>query len=419
MATFRYIAMDAKGKEMTGTVTAPNQAEAVTKVREKGLFPSSVTVESGPRKSTTKKASGGMSMEIKMPAFMVRVKPKQLMVFTRQLATLIHAGLPLMRSLEVLKRQERNAALKKAVEEMEESISGGQTFHESLAQHARIFDRLYINMVKAGEVGGVLDVVLNRLAEFMEKSHKLKQKIISSMTYPVVVLFVAMGIVYFLMTKIIPKFQEIFNDLLEGAKLPVLTQKVMEVSEHLSTGLVPTILTIAAVVVAVRLLKKTKTGRLVMDRVKFSMPLLGRLTRIGAIARFTRTLGTLMASGVPVLQALLIVRETAGNAVLEKAITDVHDSVKEGENMAPPIEAAGIFPPIVVSMVEVGEETGELPSMLIKIADAYDDEVDNTVTALSSIIEPLLIVSLALVVGTIVIALFLPLVQIIGKMGGA
>jgi type IV pilus assembly protein PilC len=412
--------MDPKGKEQTGTVTAANQSEAVSKVREKGLFPSSVTAESaGPKKKTAKKRSGGANMEIKLPAFMVRVKPKQLMVFTRQLATLIHAGLPLMRSLEVLKRQERNTALKKAVEEMEDSISGGQSFHESLAQHARIFDRLYINMVKAGEIGGVLDVVLNRLAEFMEKSHKLKQKIISSMTYPVVVLFVAMGIVYFLMTRIIPKFQEIFNDLLEGAKLPWLTQKVMAVSDKLSSGLLPTVLAIAGIVVLVKLLKKVKAGRVFIDKMRFHMPLFGRLSRIGAIARFSRTLGTLMASGVPVLQALLIVRETAGNAVLEKAITDIHDAVKEGENMAPPIEAAGIFPPIVISMVEVGEETGELPSMLIKVADAYDDEVDNTVTALSSIIEPLLIVGLALIVGTIVIALFLPLVQIIGKMGGA
>ncbi|AKJ63546.1 type II secretion system F family protein [Kiritimatiella glycovorans] len=426
MPNFHYIALDAKGNEVEGTVSADNQSAAISKVREKGLYPSNVSLSEGgggKKKSKPKKgesdgkSGGGMKTEIKLPLPAGRVKPKQLMTFTRQLATLVHAGMPLVRGLQVLERQERSPRLKKAIGEIIESIQGGQTFAESLAQHGKIFDRLYVNMVKAGELGGVLDVVLDRLALFMEKAQKLKSTIISSMVYPVVVLIVAAGIVGFLMTYIVPRFEQIFNDLLQGAKLPALTQFVMNLSEKLTTGLLPTIGVIVGIVVLVKLLGKLRAGRYAVDYIKLKIPLFGKLRRLSSISRFSRTLGTLMASGVPVLQALTIVRETAGNILIENAINEVHDAVKEGENMAPPIEACGLFPPIVVSMVEVGEETGELPNMLINIADAYDDEVDNAVTALTSIIEPLLIVMLALVVGTIVIALFLPMINIIGKLG--
>jgi len=249
----------------------------------------------------------------------------------------------------------------------------------------------------------------------MEKAQKIKGKIVSAMVYPIVVLVMASAIVTLLMVFIIPKFQDIFRDLLEG-EVPALTQFVLSISQTMTRRLPMVIIAIAIVVVVVKLIGKSKFGRYAIDRIKLSIPIFGGLNRKTAIGRFTRTLGTLMTSGVPVLQALNIVRDTVQNEVISRAISLIHDNVKEGENMAPPIEASGAFPPIVVSMVEVGEETGELPEMLMKIADSYDDEVDNTVAGLTSIIEPILIIGLALIVGTIVIALFLPLVSIIGKL---
>jgi type IV pilus assembly protein PilC len=262
----------------------------------------------------------------------------------------------------------------------------------------------------------VLEVVLLRLAEFMEKAQRIKSKIVSAMVYPVVVLIMATGILTFLMVFIVPKFQQIFQDLLEGQQLPGLTQFVLGVSRTLTTRLPFVAAGVTVLVVLAKIVGRTSWGRYALDRVFLNMPIFGILVRKTAIARFSRTLGTLMTSGVPVLQALNIVRDTVGNEVIGRAVTLVHDSVKEGENMAPPIEASRVFPPMVVSMVEVGEETGELPEMLMKIADSYDDDVDNTVAGLTSIIEPILIIFLALVVGTIVIALFLPLISIIGKL---
>ncbi|MBN1269614.1 MAG: type II secretion system F family protein [Kiritimatiellae bacterium] len=420
MAKYRYVALDAKGKETQGEVEAENQTAALSKIRERGLFPTSVAEVGGKadkRKGKHAASKGGlMKMELRAPAFLSRVKPKQLMIFTRQLATLVDAGLPLLRGLQVLYRQEKNPRLKKAIGEMAESIESGSTFAESLAQQSRIFNKLFVNMVRAGEVGGVLDVVLLRLAEFMEKAQRIKSRIISAMVYPIVVLIMASAILTFLMVFIVPKFQEIFADLLQGEPLPGLTQFVLEVSKTMTVRLPLVVIVIVGVVVLVKLLSATKYGRYVMDRIKLNMPVFGMLIRKTAIARFARTLGTLMTSGVPVLQALNIVRDTVSNEVISRAVMTVHDSVKEGENMAPPIEAAGVFPPMVVSMVEVGEETGALPEMLMKVADSYDDDVDNTVAGLTSIIEPILIIFLAVVVGTIVIALFLPLISIIGKL---
>ena len=425
MATFSYKAMDSKGKEVKGKLEAASQNEALSKIRERGLFPTEVveggaSKKGGGSKSVSRpsgKKSSGVNVDIKMPSFLEpRVKAKQLMVFTRQLATLIDAGLPLLRGLRVIERQEKHPRLKRAARDMGDSIQSGSTFAEALAQHPRIFNRLYVNMAKAGEIGGVLDIVLLRLAEFMEKMQKIKNKVVSAMTYPVVVLIMAAGIVGFLFVKIIPKFQEIFDELLQGEPLPPLTRFIMGISESLmSRGLI-FIAAIAAIVVVLVLLGRFPGGRLFKDRIKLNMPIFGPLIRKTAIARLTRTLGTLMDSGVPVLQALTIVRDTSGNEVVGRAVMVVHDTVKEGENIAPPLESTKIFPPMVVSMVEVGEETGDLPEMLMKIADNYDDEVDNAVAALSSILEPILIVMLAIVVGTIVIALFMPLISIIGKL---
>ncbi len=429
MPTFTFVAMDPKGNEQTGTVEATNQTSAISMIRERGLFPTRVVEASAAARQAPKtdpKASPSVKKkarksaaktQIRMPSFLIRVKPKLLMTYTRQLATLINAGLPLLRSLQVILKQEHNPALKQATEKIAESIQTGSTFAEALAQHPRIFNRLYINMVKAGEVGGVLDVVLNRLAEFMEKAQRIKNKVTSAMVYPIVVMFMAVGILVFLMLVIIPKFEEIFADLLGDTGLPVLTAMVINASRLMASHFIYIFAIVAGIVVAVKAMTKTRWGSFAMDMVKLRVPIFGTLVRKTAVARFTRTLGTLMTSGVPVLQALTIVRDTAGNEVIARAVNQIHDSVKEGENMAPPIEASGVFPPMVVSMVEVGEETGELPEMLMKIADNYDDEVDNTVAGMTSIIEPLLIVFLAVIVGLIVVALFLPLISIIGQIG--
>lgn len=427
MATFTFTAMDSNGKEQTGTVEASSQGAAIALIKEQGMFPTKVEAAgAGKAKKSSKTASKGKakggkkgvgSKELRLPAFMNRVKPKQLMTYTRQLATLINAGLPLMRSLQVILKQEKHPQLQKATAEIVDGIQTGSTFAEALSQHPKIFNRLYVNMVKAGELGGVMDVVLERLAEFMEKAQRIRNKVVSAMVYPIVVLLMAVGIVTFLMIVIIPKFEAIFDDLLGEGGLPGLTQFVMNASDTIANRTLPLIIIIAAIIFGIKVAAKSKAGAYGVDWLKLHMPIFGVLMSKTAIARFTRTLGTLMTSGVPVLQALNIVRDTSGNAVIARAVTTIHDSVKEGENMAPPIQASGVFPPMVVSMVEVGEETGELPEMLMKIADNYDDEVDNTVAGLTSIIEPLLIVFLALIVGTIVIALFLPLVSIIGEIG--
>lgn len=419
MATFKYTALDSAGNEVSGTVKADNESNAASKIRKKGLFPSKILdatkIKKQPgnsKKDSEKKKKG--NIELKMPAALCHVPTKKLMVFTRQLSTLVHAGMPLIRCLQVLRRQEKNTAMNEALKEIQESIEGGQNFADSLAQHSKIFDRLYVNMVKAGEVGGLLDEVLNRLAEFMEKAQRLKRKVIGAMIYPMVVVMVAIGFIFFAMTYIIPKFQKIFSDLLGDEGMPALTQMVMGMSKALTENLIPTILITVGVVVAIKLLGKIKRVGYFYDYIKFKIPLFGYLGRISSIARFSRTLGTLMNAGVPILQGLMIVREVLPNQIMQKTIMEVHDNVKEGENIAPTIEESKVFPPIVISMIEVGEETGELPEMLIKVADAYDEEVDNVVLALTSVIEPVLIVLLAFIVGTIVVALFLPLTSLIG-----
>ncbi len=418
MPKFSYIAHDINGEEKTGTLNAADKTAATAALRGKGIFPAEVTgISVQLPVDGKKKASGfGLDMNIHLPASLTVVQPKQLMVLTRQMATLIHAGLPLLRGLHVLKRQEKNPALKKAVGEIAEAIEGGSTFADALAMHPRIFNKLYINMVKAGEAGGILDIVLERLASYMEKAQKIKNKIKSAMTYPMVVLLASSGIMIFLMVAIIPRFEQIFADMLEGRSLPPLTLFVMNLSERIKEGWPAGLGIILAVIVLAAVLKRFRPGRIALDSIKLSVPLFGHLSRMAVLARFSRTLGTLMQSGVPILQALTIVKETLNNEVVSEAVQDIHDHIKEGEPMAAPVEANRIFPPIFGGMVEVGEETGELPAMLLKVADMYEDEVDNTVAGLSSIIEPVLIVLLAVVVGTIVIAMFLPMVSIIGNL---
>ena len=418
MQRFNYIAMDGQGKEQRGTVDAKDQAQAVALLRQHNLFPQSLTAAGTQEKA---KAKGGMSLELKLPKFLRRrVKAKELMVLTRQLSTLVESGLPLMRGLRILTKQTKNSTLKEALTGMGTSVEGGSTFSEALAQYPKIFDNLYVNMAKAGEAGGVLEQSLSRLAEFLEKAENIKNKVKSAMTYPIVVLCVALGITGFLMVKVIPQFEKVFSDLMEGSKkMPPLTQFVMNLSKNFKDFAIPIAVGIALIVVVFRLWYRTPTGRLFLDRVKLFIPGMGQLILKSSIGRSTRTLGTLMQSGVPVLQALDIVRDTAGNAVISKAYQDIHDSVKEGESMTPPMERSKVFPAMVVSMVDVGEETGALPDMLARIANTYDDEVDNAVDAMTSIIEPIMIVFLAVIVGTIVIAMFMPLTTIIGGMSNA
>lgn len=424
MAKFAYVAVDASGKEVKGTIEAGSQALAVAKIRESKLFPTAIgEVKDAAAKGATAPGSAGgakksaMSMEIKLPKlFRGKVKPKDLMVMTRQLATLVDAGLPLLRGLRVLQKQCTNPALKESLAGMCESVESGSTFSDSLTNYPKIFNNLFVNMVRAGEAGGVLEVVLNRLAEFMEKAEKIKNKVKSAMIYPVVVLFAAVGILAFLLTSVIPKFEEIFKDLLNGKSLPMITQIVINASNMAKNhGLVLVVIVVGAVFLF-KMWAVTKAGRYMLDYLAMKVPVFGTLTVRSGIARLTRTLGTLLSSGVPILQALTIVRDTSGNQVISKAVQSIHDSVKEGEGMTAPMAASGVFPPMVVSMVEVGEETGALADMLIRIADTYDDEVDNAVAGLTSIIEPVMIIFLAGIVGTIVVAMFLPLINIIGSL---
>ena len=431
MAKFNYVALDAKGKEINGVVESDSSTTAAARIREMGYFATNIT-EAGAPSAKLKKAStpastpagakaekrGLAQFEIKIPGMGGKVKSKALTAFTRQLATLIDAGLPLLRGLNVLQRQERNPVLKRVLRQLGESVEGGSTFSEAMALHPKVFTRLYVNMVRAGEAAGALDTTLNRLADFSEKAQKIKNKVISAMVYPVVVMCVAGGILFFLMTSIVPKFKATFVELLEGQELPKLTQFVMGVSTLLTKRAVYAVAAVVAVVILIKLIGKTTKGRYVMDNLKLNSPVFGPLIRKVGIARFARTLGTLIASGVPILQALNIVRDTAGNAVISNAVNQVHDSVKEGERIVAPLEASGVFPPMVVSMIDVGEETGALPDMLMKVADIYDDEVDNAVAAMTSLLEPIMIIFLAVVVGTIVIALFMPLIALISGMSG-
>ena len=429
MPKFRYVAMDAKGRELEGAVEAENESRAISLVREKGLFPTSVaevgakkpdkgTAPAGAPASAARTSSQGLQREIKMPSFLVRrVKLKNLVVFTRQLATLVDAGLPLLRGLHILQRQEKLPALRTAIAGMAESVESGSTFAEALGQHPKVFSHFFVNMVKAGEASGALQAVLTRLAEFMEKAQRIRTKVRGAMVYPVVVLFVAIAILSVLIVFVIPKFQSIFEDLLKGQPVPGLTQAVLNVSNAVTHRGGYVLAAIVALVIVIRMLAATRAGRYALDVARLRSPIFGQLVRKAAIANFSRTLGTLLTGGVPILQALNIVREITGNAVLSKAVQQVHDSVKEGETMVTPLEASGVFPNMVVSMIQVGEETGALPEMLMKVAETYDDEVDAAVDALTAMIEPVMVIILAVIVGTIVISMFLPLVVVIEKFG--
>ncbi|HLX95946.1 MAG TPA: type II secretion system F family protein [Verrucomicrobiae bacterium] len=429
MPKYSYVALDAHGKETKGTIEVASQNEAIGRVKEMGFFPTKIVEAEKPQEKTSRKKTkaapragggkkgGALDIQIKIPGLSGRVKPKVLTTFTRQLATLVDAGLPLLRGLRVLEKQERNGTLRDILGQLALAIEGGSTFSEALAQHPKVFNRLFVNMVKAGELGGVLEVVLKRLAEFSEKAQKIKGKVKAAMFYPVAVLIVALGIMILLLTFVIPRFQGVFEGM--NIKMPRFTLIVLGVSAAVKDHFFMTALGVAAFVVVFLLCIRTKIGRLGWDKFKLKVPVLGPVVSKVSIARFTRTLGTLVSSGVPILQALTIVKETAGNVIIANAVNGVHESVKEGETITAPLEGSGVFPPMVVSMVDVGEQTGALPEMLLRIADNYDEEVDNAVSAMTSLLEPIMIIFLAVLVGSIVIAMFLPLIQMINTLSGS
>ena len=426
MPKFNYTALDQRGNETKGSFEVASQNDAIGRVKDMGLFPVKIVeaekeAAKGAKKGAAKKPAakgkkGGVNINIKIPGLGGGVKPKVLTTFTRQLATLVDAGLPLLRGLRVLEKQERSPVLKGILGELAVSIEGGSTFSEGLAQHPKVFNRLFVNMVKAGELGGVLEVVLKRLAEFSEKAQKIKGKVKAALFYPIAVMIVAVGILLLLMVFVIPRFQDVFAGM--GVKMPEFTLFVLAMSNMIKNHILATMGYLALVVIAFLLFIKTKFGRLMWDKTQLKLPAVGPVISKVAISRFTRTLGTLVSSGVPILQALTIVRETAGNVVIANAVNLIHESVKEGETITAPLESSGVFPPMVCSMVDVGEQTGAMPEMLMRIADDYDEQVDNSVAAMTSLLEPIMIVFLAVVVGSIVIAMFLPLIAMISQLSG-
>ena len=436
MAIFQYHAKDSAGNEVRGQIEAADRNSAISAVRAEGLIPTAmgeVRAQAqaaqpkqgarrgapAPQEGAKKKSGLNAEIKIKMPKFLQgKVKTKVLTQFTRQLATLVNAGLPLMRGIDVLKRQMKDPQMLEALGGISESIASGGTFSESLTAHPKIFDNLYINMVKAGEAGGVLEVVLARLAEFAEKAEKIKNKVKGAMIYPIVVLVAAIGITAFLLVTVIPKFQQVFEDMMGGEELPSLTQFVINASEYVKNNGLVVLAVAVGVFVLLKIIGKTEKGAFLFDVLALKMPVTGTLVQRTAVSRLTRTLGTLLSSGVPILQSLVIVRDTSGNRVISKAIQDVHDAVKDGEGVTKPLSQCWVFPPMVISMVEVGEETGALADMLTRVADTYDDEVDNAVAGMTAAIEPALIIVLALVVGTIVMAMFLPMIKIIQSVAG-
>ena len=413
MSNFAYVAIDPQGIESRGILDVSDQTEALRRIKEMGLFPTKVLAERPhghpPAQTRTRLPTAARSFNLPFPTFGSRLSPGTLTVFTRQLATLVEAGMPLLRGLKILREQAESRVLRRVIGELSVIIENGGSFTEALALHPRAFNRLFVNMVEAGEISGALDVTLRRLADFMEKAQKIKGKVKAAMYYPCAVLCVAMAILTLLMTYVVPRFKDMLQGLLGGGQMPSFTMFILRISEavkhHILLGAV-----LAAALGAVFLLAlQTGWGRWSFDRLKLVMPVVGPLFRKVAISRFTRTLGTLLGSGVPILQALTIVKETAGNVIVGQVITDVHRRVKEGDPIAPALRASPVFPVMVAGMVDVGEQTGALPEMLMKIADTYDDEVDNAVSAMTALLEPIMIVFLAVIVGSIVIALFLPL----------
>ncbi len=425
MPTYTYEALNSAGKPQKGAVEAGTSEEAIQQIKSQGYFPTSVR-EQKVKAGTAGKAATKVKSKKKKSAMTLSiggVSTKRMTLFTRQLSTLQDAGLPLLRSVQILEQQQKPGLLKSILGQVTEDIEAGSTLSDSFAKHPKAFSRLYCKMVNAGEIGGVLDIILQRLANFMEKAQRLKRRIIGAMIYPIVVIIIATLIVTGIMVFVIPKFQDIFDDF--DVELPGLTIWLIDASawvagqaspDQIVPGWVWVLGSPIFIFLFFKLIRKTGPGRAVTDIVRLKIPVVGGLMKKTAVARFTRTLGTLISAGVPILEAIMITRDTSGNYVFEQALTKVHDSIREGETFAGPLRETKVCDALVVNMIDVGEETGDLDTMLMKIADNYDEEVDVAVQSLLSLLEPMLVVVLGGVVGTIVLALFLPLVEMIESM---
>ncbi len=403
MPTYVWKGKTLSGEIQTGELTVGSQEEALAQLRKKRVIAQFVREKPKP-----------LSLSFKMKGSSVKIS--ELAIFTRQFATMINAGLPLVQCLEILSQQQENVAFKAVITTVMHDVEAGSTLAEALRKHPKIFDKLFTNMVEAGEAGGVLDDILLRLATYIEKAEALRRKVKSAMTYPMVVLFVALGATTFMLLFIIPTFAKIFLEF--GGELPLPTKIVLGMSGFLRSSWYMIIAGLIGAVMAYRRYYATEGGRRRIDRIKLNIPILGDVLRKGAIARFTRTLGTLISSGVPILDGLEITAQTSGNMVIEEAIMATRGSIREGETIAAPLKNSDVFPPMVVQMIGVGEETGALDEMLNKIATFYDDEVNTAVDTLTSVIEPVMIVVMGLIVGGMVVAMYMPMFKLVSVVAG-
>ncbi len=417
MATFTYEALNTGGQEVKAELEAPSKEDAVAKIRGLGYFPTKITEKGAKKKVSARKAAARGKKKAAGAGF-GWVGVKILTQFTRQLSTLQDAGLPILRSIRILQEQSPPGLFRNVLKEVGEDVEGGATLSEALARHPRVFNNLFSNMVAAGEAGGVLDIILQRLAEFMEKAQRLRRKVIGAMIYPAVVISIAAAIVGFIMVTVVPKFYEIFKDF--DTELPAPTLFLIAVSEWFALGTPPgwvwLLFSPLIAIIMYTIIRSSKAGRYVVDLIMLQVPVAGKIMSKSSIARFTRTLGTLIAAGVPILEAINITKDTTGNEVHARALGKVHDSIREGDTFANPLRVSKVVDSIVVNMVDVGEETGELDKMLMKVADNYDDEVDTLVASLVSLLEPIMVVVLGLIVGFIVVSLFMPLVSLINAL---
>ena len=414
MPQYKYTAIDGKGKEVSGVLESENTVVAINTLREKGWFPTNVfevsnTAAAGIRKRRFFSWNFSLLTHEK-------IRAKAFVAFVRQLGTLLNSGLPILKCLNLLETQYKAGILKKVLHRVVESVEAGSTFSDALLPFPKIFSPLFVNMIKAGEVGGVMDQILLRLADYYEKSYNLRSRIRSALIYPAFVLTLASLLFVFLVTIIIPRFAQLFREM--DLPLPAITRMMIGMSDFLRGAWHFIVLCIIAAFFIIQALLKNKKIRYLLDSFSLHLPIIGVIQHKVVIARLTRTLGTLLSSGVPILQALLIVRETASNMVFSRALSLVHDSVKEGQSLVEPLQKGGVFPPLVLGMVRVGEESGSLAEMLIKIANQHDDEVQNMIAGLTSLLEPILIVFLALIVGFVVLAIFMPLISIITSLTG-
>jgi type IV pilus assembly protein PilC len=415
MPVFAFEAIKDDGQKVKSEVTAGSKDEAIRKIQDQGLRPTRIKAQKEESKSRSVPGVEKAPAKKKGGLFMGGVSSKDIVTFTTQLSTLQDAGLPIVRSLKILEEQQKPGRFKDQLEEVSSEVEQGSTLSEAMAKYPKSFDKLYISMVKAGEAGGVLDVILRRLAGFMEKSQKLRKQVKGALIYPAAVITVAILILVVIMLFVVPAFEKMFADI--GQALPAPTQLLLNTSQAIQTYwyLIPLIPVFLMSIM--KMIARTEAGERWLDAFKLRMPVFGNIIKKSSVARFCRTLGTLIASGVPILEALRIVKDAVGNVIISNAIEDVHGSIREGDTIADPLRASGIFDELLVNMIDVGEETGELDKMLMKIADNYEADVDVAVEGMSSLLEPLLIVGMGLVVGFIVISLFLPLVSIIKNIG--